>query len=188
MGDTGYADEAERRDSIALAVVRQLLAHEGQPLAPVWEELTGHERDMAALDARNYLRAARRAGFVVTGPDFDPEDDPAAADEELVLLQRELQLLTADVVRLESVHGEEQLALRYALGIEAGEPWSMTRLIRRVRQVVGELAESHRKAARSSGRARDLAGQLKSLSGQLRHDDPPRLADQAVWALRHRRG
>lgn len=178
VGDIGYADEVERRDSIALAAAR---------LSAVWEELTDTERYMAAVEARNYLRAARRAGFRVTGPEADPVDASADFDEAL-RLNRELQLLIADVERLEIVHGEEQLALRYALGIEAGEPWSMTRLIRRVRQVVAELAESHRKAAASSGRARDLAGQLSSLSGQLHHTNPPSLADQVDWAQRHRRG
>lgn len=66
MWDPGYTDETERDQSRRLAEARQQLAHEVGYL-PTWGELTDHEREVAMLDARNYLRAARRCGLI--GPD-----------------------------------------------------------------------------------------------------------------------
>jgi hypothetical protein len=63
MWDPGYTDETERDQARRLAEARQQLAHEGCHL-PTWGELTDHERELAMLDARNYLRAARRCGLI----------------------------------------------------------------------------------------------------------------------------
>jgi hypothetical protein len=70
--DTGviitYADETEREQSRLLAEARQQLASEGTlGMCPPWAELTGVERVMATVEARNWLRAARRCGLITEG-------------------------------------------------------------------------------------------------------------------------
>ena len=61
-----YASEQERADSLRLAAARQQIAVEGV-FAPAWQEITGYDREMAALEARNWLRAAARAGLYPCG-------------------------------------------------------------------------------------------------------------------------
>jgi hypothetical protein len=58
-----YISGSERNRSLRLAEARQMVAHEGA-LLPTWAELTDREREMSALDARNWLRAAVRAGLI----------------------------------------------------------------------------------------------------------------------------
>jgi len=52
-----YASQAERDRSLWLAERRQELAHRGC-LVPPWSALTGAEWELAAVEARNWLRAA----------------------------------------------------------------------------------------------------------------------------------
>lgn len=74
MWDTGYTDETEHDQSRRLAEARQQLAHEGSHyFPPAWRELTDHERGLAMLDARNYLRAARRCGLIAPDTARTPE-------------------------------------------------------------------------------------------------------------------
>ncbi len=54
---TDYASPEERDRSLWLAERRQELAHRGC-LLPPWPALTGAERELAAVEARNWLRAA----------------------------------------------------------------------------------------------------------------------------------
>jgi hypothetical protein len=58
-----YASQAERDRSLWLAEARQELAHRGCFLPP-WSALTDAERQLAAVGARNWLRAAATAGLV----------------------------------------------------------------------------------------------------------------------------
>ena len=58
-----YTSQGERDRSQRLAEARQQLAHEGRFL-PTWQELTDYERTMSELEARNWLRAADRAGLL----------------------------------------------------------------------------------------------------------------------------
>ncbi|MFG2408784.1 hypothetical protein ACGFR8_31460 [Streptomyces brevispora] len=48
---------------LALARSRQQLSHEGV-FNPTWDELTDEEREGALPEARNYLKAAIRAGLI----------------------------------------------------------------------------------------------------------------------------
>ncbi|MGW2843974.1 hypothetical protein [Streptomyces sp. NPDC001274] len=48
---------------LALAKWRQQLSHEGV-YNPTWEELTDQEREDSLPEARNYLKAAIRAGLI----------------------------------------------------------------------------------------------------------------------------
>ena len=57
-----YADETEREQSRRLAEARQQIAHEGA--CPAWDELTDDERNISMVEARNYLRAAKRCGLM----------------------------------------------------------------------------------------------------------------------------
>jgi hypothetical protein len=57
-----YASQAERDRSLWLAEARQELAHRGCFLPP-WPALTDAERELAAVEARNWLRAAATAGM-----------------------------------------------------------------------------------------------------------------------------
>jgi hypothetical protein len=57
-----YASQCERDRSLLLAEARQDIAHEGV-LVPRWGQLTDYDREMAALEARNWLRAAVRCGI-----------------------------------------------------------------------------------------------------------------------------
>jgi hypothetical protein len=59
-----YISGPERNRSLRLAEARQMIAHEGGPHLPAWPELTDREREMSALEARNWLRAAVRAGLI----------------------------------------------------------------------------------------------------------------------------
>jgi hypothetical protein len=77
MPDSGvivtYASQCERDRSLRLAEARQALAHEGV-LATPWTELADDEREMAALEARNWLRAAIRSGIAAPAPGAESED------------------------------------------------------------------------------------------------------------------
>jgi hypothetical protein len=57
-----YASQCERDRSLRLAEARQQIAAEGCFL-PTWAELAEAERELAALEARNWLRAAQRSGL-----------------------------------------------------------------------------------------------------------------------------
>lgn len=167
-----FTDPAEEADAITLAQARVQMAAEGGLPYPSWKELTDHERTNAVLDARNWLRAARNAGLLQPRSDEDDELQIRINDLDASLLrtQQELAHAYADYNRLEHEQGAEQLALRHALRIPPGEVLTMTRLIRRVRQVVGDLDESRRKAAAASGRVVDLAGrmnQARQASGEI---------------------
>jgi len=58
-----FISQDERDRSLQLAVARQQIAHEGTFL-PTWQELTDDERATSEVAARNYLRAAVRAGLL----------------------------------------------------------------------------------------------------------------------------
>lgn len=164
-----FTDHAEEADAITLAQARVQIATEGGLPYPTWKELTDHERTRAVLDARNYLRAAHHAGLLQSRSD---EVDELCAhvdklrahvdvlDATLPRTRQELRHAYEDCDRLERQHGTDQLALRHALGIPPGEPWTMTRLIRRVRQVVADVDESRRAVAAASSHAVHLAGQM----------------------------
>lgn len=139
-----FANPAEEADSIALAIARQQMAHEVSPV-PTWDELNGAEQWGATLDARNYLRALDRAGLRQVVTDF-AQAAAAEMSEELARLGLELQHAYADADRVEHQHGLDQVALRQALRIQPGERYSMTQLVRRVRQVVAELDDARRRA------------------------------------------
>jgi hypothetical protein len=72
MPDSGvivdYASQTERDRSVRLARERQGLAQRGC-LLPGWDELTEAEREMASLEARNWLRAAVLAGLTEPEPE-----------------------------------------------------------------------------------------------------------------------
>ena len=55
-----YISGSERNRSLRLAEARQVIA-EQTGYSPAWAELCEREREMAALEARNWLRAAVRA-------------------------------------------------------------------------------------------------------------------------------
>ena len=57
-----YADQCERDQSIKLAQARQRLA-ERTGYIPAWDELGEGDRETAALEARNWLRAAIECGL-----------------------------------------------------------------------------------------------------------------------------
>lgn len=68
-----YTSQGERDRSLRLAEARQQLAHEGAFL-PTWQELTDAERIDSELEARNWLRAADRAGLLApAGDDTEAE-------------------------------------------------------------------------------------------------------------------
>ncbi len=52
----GYASQCERDRSLRLAEARQALAERGCSL-PAWSALSEHDREIAAVEARNWLRA-----------------------------------------------------------------------------------------------------------------------------------
>jgi hypothetical protein len=58
-----YASQGERERTLRLAEARQQIAHEGNG-NPAWQELTEDERGTSELSARNWLRAAQRAGLL----------------------------------------------------------------------------------------------------------------------------
>jgi hypothetical protein len=62
-----YASQRERDRSLRLARARQDIADEGGT-CPTWAELTDGEQEMAALEARNWLRAAVRCGIAAPAP------------------------------------------------------------------------------------------------------------------------
>lgn len=176
-----FADAAEERDAVALAAARQEIAHEGV-LSPTWDELDETEQHGAVVDALHYLRAARRALVFPSVADavLAAEADQDTADR-LARLDQELRRSYADLDRVETQNGMNYLALRLALGILSGEQYSMSQLIRRVRQVVAERDEVCRKAASASGRARHLVGQVNPL--QQRDDAPVLQQDAPVGDL-----
>ncbi|WP_199819144.1 hypothetical protein [Streptomyces sp. FxanaA7] len=59
---------------LALAKWRQQISHEGV-YNPTWEELTDEEREGALPDARNYLKAAIRAGLIPADDTQTPTSD-----------------------------------------------------------------------------------------------------------------
>lgn len=60
-----YADDTEREQSRLLAEARQQLASEGTlSMCPPWAALADDERDVSMVEARNWLRAARRCGLI----------------------------------------------------------------------------------------------------------------------------
>ncbi|MEE1812690.1 hypothetical protein [Streptomyces sp. BE133] len=65
---------------LALAKWRQQLSHEGV-YNPTWEELTDQEREDSLPEARNYLKAAIRAGLIPAG---SPVVSPLAVDGNTV--------------------------------------------------------------------------------------------------------
>jgi len=65
-----YASQCERDRSWMLAEARQAIAHEGV-LLPAWAELTDLHREMSALEARNWMRAAVRCGIAEKEGDGD---------------------------------------------------------------------------------------------------------------------
>jgi hypothetical protein len=69
-----YTSQGERDRSLRLAEARQQLAHEGSFL-PTWQELTDDERATSEVAARNWLRAAVRAGLLAPVEDDEAEDD-----------------------------------------------------------------------------------------------------------------
>jgi hypothetical protein len=58
-----YISLTERDRSLRLAEARQMVAHEGA-LLPTWTALNDYDRERSALEARNWLRAAVRAGLI----------------------------------------------------------------------------------------------------------------------------
>ena len=58
-----YASGSERNRSARLAEARQNIAREGTGCPP-WLELTSREQEVSILEARNWLRAAVRAGLI----------------------------------------------------------------------------------------------------------------------------
>lgn len=66
-----YESQGERERTLRLAEARQQIAHEGNR-NPTWQELTDDERGTSELSARNWLRAAKRAGLLA---EQDQDDD-----------------------------------------------------------------------------------------------------------------
>jgi len=64
-----YANQRERERSVLLAQARQWIA-ERTGYIPAWGELGEDDRETAALEARNWLRAAVECGLI-------PEDGDA---------------------------------------------------------------------------------------------------------------
>jgi hypothetical protein len=62
-----YASQCERDRSLRLARARQELAERGAGL-PGWAALRDAERESAALEARNWLRAGEAAGLIAPCP------------------------------------------------------------------------------------------------------------------------
>lgn len=75
---TTTADRPEIDDPrvLALAKARQQIAYENpfNVVCPPWDGLSGQEQQLSLLDARNYLRAALKAGLV---PAAAPAPHPA---------------------------------------------------------------------------------------------------------------
>lgn len=65
-----YRSQGERDRTLRLAEARQQIAHEGNG-NPTWQELTEDERGTSELSARNWLRAAERAGLLAAYDDTD---------------------------------------------------------------------------------------------------------------------
>lgn len=63
-----YANQRERERSVLLAQARQWIA-ERTGYIPAWGELNEDDRETAALEARNWLRAAVECGLI--GEDGD---------------------------------------------------------------------------------------------------------------------
>jgi hypothetical protein len=65
-----YASQCERDRSLQLAEARQDLA-EKTGYIPPWADLADGDRELSALEARNWLRAAVRCGIAVPCPAHD---------------------------------------------------------------------------------------------------------------------
>jgi hypothetical protein len=65
-----YASQCERERSLRLAEARQDIAQQAGYIPP-WAELADGDRELAALDARNWLRAAVRSGIAAPCPVHD---------------------------------------------------------------------------------------------------------------------
>lgn len=74
-----YRSQGERERTLRLAEARQQIAHEGSAL-PTWQELTDDERGTTELSARNWLRAAERAGLIA---EYDAAVGVAAVRREV---------------------------------------------------------------------------------------------------------
>ncbi len=73
-----YTSQGERDRTLRLAEARQQIAHEGNG-NPTWQELTDDERGTSELAARNWLRAAERAGLLAEHDDSAGQKTAAAA-------------------------------------------------------------------------------------------------------------
>ena len=65
-----YASQCERDRSLRLAEARQVLAERGCFL-PAWGGLSEHDREIAAVEARNWLRAGIADGLIPACPLHD---------------------------------------------------------------------------------------------------------------------
>ena len=63
-----YANQRERDQSVRLAQARQWIA-ERTGYIPAWDELGEDDRETAALEARNWLRAAVECGLISEADD-----------------------------------------------------------------------------------------------------------------------
>ena len=107
-----YTSQGERDRSLRLAEARQEIAS-GPVYTPPWAELADGDREMAALEARNWLRAAVRRGITAPGP--------AAAAEDT----RRLDAIRGMLDRFDWEHDDRQLALEAIERIvDGGQPWS----------------------------------------------------------------
>jgi hypothetical protein len=65
-----YASQCERDRSVRLARARQALAERGCFL-PGWDALSRHDQEIAAIEARNWLRAGIAEGLIPPCPLHD---------------------------------------------------------------------------------------------------------------------
>ena len=93
-----YASQGERDRSLRLAEARQEIA-ERTGYIPPWAELAEGDREMATLEARNWLRAALRCGIAAPG-------SGAGAEEA-----RRLNAIRGVLARFDWEHDDRQLAL-----------------------------------------------------------------------------
>jgi hypothetical protein len=105
-----YASQCERDRSLRLAEARQGIA-ERTGYIPPWAELAEGDREMATLEARNWLRAALRCGIAAPG-------SGAGAEEA-----RRLNAIRGVLARFDWEHADRQLALEAIERIaDGGQP------------------------------------------------------------------
>lgn len=97
-----YRSQGERDRALRLAEARQQIAHEGNG-NPTWQELTDDERGTTELAARNWLRAAERAGLLA--PDNGQEGEADRAELARLRLYADADRQAAQRVRKEWDHG-----------------------------------------------------------------------------------